>query len=223
MPMKTHLFISRIVLILFLFVASTSHAQIGMIDSLKILPKIPTTLDSIKVVSYATFSSGGCEMVNYEVSMEGNEITVDAFHRVGMLTVICNSTNTINLSQLVSGNYNITYNLREGSSQLIYDTETISFYVNVLPHSVGSRGLSSSIKIYPNPFNSSSTISFDKKLLNPLLEIKIYNMLGQEMKQINNMIDSKIIFNRGGLTKGLYFVNLINNNRIIAIEKIIIE
>ena len=48
-------------------------------------------------------------------------------------------------------------------------------------------------------------------------------MHGQAVKRIDNLIGQTVIFNRGNLASGLYFVQLSQDNKIIASDKILIK
>lgn len=110
------------------------------IQQLSILPANPTTGDTIRVVADLMFFSGGCDLQQANTVIVGNNISVDAMHCPGLLTVICNTKDTINLGVLPSGNYALDFNVLTG----IYDmniggctsyqpggTQTLSFAVTV--------------------------------------------------------------------------------------------
>jgi uncharacterized repeat protein (TIGR01451 family) len=77
-----------------------------------------------------------------------------------------------------------------------------------------------SLKIYPNPFTADATIQFDNKVSDATLII--YDMLGQKLKAINHISGDKVVINRGNISNGIYFIRLIQDNKIIAAGKIII-
>jgi len=68
---------------------------------------------------------------------------------------------------------------------------------------------------YPNPFNPSTIISYEIPK-SGLAVIKIFNVLGQEVRTIVNEVQSagvhQISFNAGALKSGVYFYRLIVNN-----------
>lgn len=83
------------------------------------------------------------------------------------------------------------------------------------------------LTISPNPFTTSTTLSI-KNLFNDGT-LTVNNCLGQTVAQINlsanqlvNLNGQTIIFNRENLPSGLYFVRLTEEEKIIAIEKLII-
>lgn len=76
------------------------------------------------------------------------------------------------------------------------------------------------LTIYPNPFSYTATLQ-TKNDLNCAI-ISIYNLLGQQVKQIKNISKSTIVFSRDNLPSGIYFIRLTQDNKVIASEKLII-
>jgi hypothetical protein len=77
---------------------------------------------------------------------------------------------------------------------------------------------------YPNPFNPSTTISYSiPKEGNVVL--KIYNVLGQEVKVLVNHFQSagsyKVNFDAGSLTSGIYFYS-INSENFSQVKKMML-
>lgn len=77
--------------------------------------------------------------------------------------------------------------------------------------------------VYPNPFVSETTIFFNTELKNP--ELKIFNTLGQEIKEQNFKLKNvqRIIIKRNDLISGLYFYTITEENRLVATGKLIVE
>lgn len=73
----------------------------------------------------------------------------------------------------------------------------------------------------PNPFNVELQISSEMILDNASL--KLFNSLGQLVKEIKNISGQNYTLNRDSLNNGLYFIQLSQNNKIIAYKKIIIQ
>ncbi|MBA3682148.1 MAG: SBBP repeat-containing protein [Bacteroidetes bacterium] len=81
-----------------------------------------------------------------------------------------------------------------------------------------------SISIYPNPTNSNITI--DALALNGLnYNIEIKNLLGQTLliKTVKNASLNSETVELSSLSKGVYFVNFVHANKIIATKKVIVE
>jgi Secretion system C-terminal sorting domain/Carbohydrate binding domain len=77
-----------------------------------------------------------------------------------------------------------------------------------------------SVKIFPNPFNNQTILQTDKLFHNATLTVD--DILGQTVKQINNINGQKVVLSRDHLTSGLYFVRLTEGNKVIATNKLII-
>ncbi len=74
--------------------------------------------------------------------------------------------------------------------------------------------------IFPNPFISSTTIQTIANLKNASLTI--CNSYGQTVKQIKNISGQTVSLCRDNLSSGVYFIRLTEENKIIAVEKLII-
>lgn len=76
------------------------------------------------------------------------------------------------------------------------------------------------INIYPNPFSSEATLLSDKILKDATLTV--YNLFGQQVKQITNISGKTVTLNRENLLSGLCFIWLTEDSRIIATDKLVI-
>jgi Secretion system C-terminal sorting domain len=77
-----------------------------------------------------------------------------------------------------------------------------------------------SISIFPNPFISSTNIRTNDILKNATLTI--YNAFGQLVKQVKNISGQSFTLSRDNLPSGLYSIRLTEENKTIAVEKLII-
>ena len=75
------------------------------------------------------------------------------------------------------------------------------------------------VDIYPNPFSSEATFYTSIALHNARL--MIYNSQ-QLVKQIDSISDQTFTFNRENLSSGLYWIKLVQENKVIAIRKLVI-
>ncbi len=78
----------------------------------------------------------------------------------------------------------------------------------------------SNLSLYPNPFSSQTTLQLAFPLNHATLTVD--NYLGQTVARIKNINGQTIVFNRGDLPSGLYFVHLTQDNQVVATKKIII-
>ena len=74
--------------------------------------------------------------------------------------------------------------------------------------------------IFPNPFIYSTTIQTIDNLKNATLTIG--NLYGQTLKQIHNISGQTISLSRDNLPNGMYFIRLTEENKIIAVNRLII-
>lgn len=98
------------------------------------------------------------------------------------------------------------------------DDLCIRYYLGILSVQEGVEN--KPIIVSPNPF-STETIFESNELLKDVT-INIYNVLGQIQKQLKNVYGYEWTFNREGLTAGLYFFEVIENDRVILKDKFIV-
>ncbi len=76
------------------------------------------------------------------------------------------------------------------------------------------------LKIFPNPFSSQTTFKSEKILENATLII--YNSGGQQIKKMNNIRGQTVTFQRDNLPSGIYFLQITQDNKTVAVEKFVI-
>jgi len=105
-----------------------------------------------------------------------------------------------------------------------YNTGTIAATITTcqFPCNIGVNEMEKNLafNIYPNPFSNSTIIQVDGPLANATLIV--YNVFGQAVKQINDISGQTITIQRDNLSAGLYFVRLMQDNRLLASDKIVI-
>jgi hypothetical protein len=74
--------------------------------------------------------------------------------------------------------------------------------------------------IYPNPFSGETTFHTSENLKDASLIV--YNSQGA-VKEIENISGQTFTFQRDNLRSGLYWIKLVQNNKVIAIKKIMIS
>lgn len=79
------------------------------------------------------------------------------------------------------------------------------------------------VKLYPNPFNNSAIISIDIAVQLNNASIIIFDILGKEVKTINNINKNEVILEKGEMSAGLYFYKLLNNSSEVSNGKFIIR
>lgn len=76
------------------------------------------------------------------------------------------------------------------------------------------------IEIYPNPFTSQTTIAFYEEQKN--ITIKIFDLLGKQIKKID-FTGNKLIFEKEEMQKGIYIVQITDENKNLINKKIVIQ
>jgi len=193
-----------ILLLLFFSFSSMLYAQLPAITSLTIIPANPTTHDIVKVVSESMFPSGGCELNSSNISSYAGNIDVYANHNLGMLTYICNSSDTLSLGMLESGNYNLRYHL----SCLPYSTNTDFDSVNFTVQIYMGLDFKENIQqftLFPNPAEDNITVELPDLLSNAV--ISFIDLPGREQKSLQTS-DKQTIINVKDLAKGIYLIRV---------------
>ena len=80
---------------------------------------------------------------------------------------------------------------------------------------------SQKIRIFPNPFSTSTTLQTEHFLKNAILTI--YTQQGQIIAQIENISGNTITINRSNLPEGVYFIQLVSGDSIYTDKVVITE
>ncbi|MGE5382306.1 MAG: T9SS type A sorting domain-containing protein, partial [Omnitrophica WOR_2 bacterium] len=76
------------------------------------------------------------------------------------------------------------------------------------------------IKIYPNPFSSYAVLEMKAEFKNAA--VHIYNSYGRKVRDINNLSGKEVMIERNNLQPGLYFLNIIQQGKLIGSKRLII-
>ncbi|MCH8905336.1 MAG: T9SS type A sorting domain-containing protein, partial [Bacteroidetes bacterium] len=87
-----------------------------------------------------------------------------------------------------------------------------------------NQNLNPFISLYPNPTNDQLTLEFSSSLyLNGNLSFRLYNIMGDEVRIIENIDRDKILMPKDGLPAGLYLYQLFKNDTIMARGKVVVQ
>ena len=75
--------------------------------------------------------------------------------------------------------------------------------------------------LFPNPFSFSTTVKSNIEMVNA--RVTVYNTLGQEVKKIENINGYSVEVFRENLSKGIYFIKTEQDNKVLSINKVIID
>lgn len=108
-------------------------------------------------------------------------------------------------------------NSKEG--WMIDDISLCSYYLGDGISDINIKG--NTVNVYPNPFSTKTTLHSENPLKSAILTV--YNIYGQAVKTIENINGQSLTIYRDYLQKGMYFLQLTQENKIIATEKLIIS
>ena len=146
----------------------------------------------------------------------------------GTSTVIYPNTHNATSATSMTANYTIpltaipgyydtyTYNLTDGLIQL-----NSSFYVNQYV-GISEVNEQNDIEIYPNPSSTFFYLNIKSNTENNI-NIQIFNILGENVYVQNHISQFPSLINIEGLVNGIYFVDIIQNNKRIATKKVFIN
>jgi hypothetical protein len=77
------------------------------------------------------------------------------------------------------------------------------------------------LSAFPNPFSMETILKTNTNLNNA--NLIIYNTLGQEIKTLENISGNEIKLERDNLSSGIYFIHLVENDKIIGTGKFMVE
>jgi len=97
---------------------------------------------------------------------------------------------------------------------------TITYNVTGILASVTNTTSGTVMDFYPNPAEEYTTISHKS---DENSHLKIIDILGNQVKDIHLSNVGKEDIYVGDLSKGIYFGNLVNNNKVMAIKKLIVK
>lgn len=104
------------------------------------------------------------------------------------------------------------------NAPVITDTVVLTVMTPISVQDVSSD--ENAISIYPNPFSTQTTLQTNTPFHNATLTVD--NCFGQMVAQIKNISGQTITFHRDNLASGLYFVRLTEENKTIAVDKLVI-
>jgi len=186
------------------------YSQGGSISSIEVIPSSPTTSDSVYLVGHFQFTSGGCEKQYFLASVAGSNVTASAHHCTGMLAMICDISDTVNLGLLSAGPYSIDLTLSSGAAPIpctagiVADDNASSSFTVMAPTGIAEQA--ADFGIVPNPVVD--VLSFSGYGLNDYLgeQIVIYSYSGQIVK--SELLDAGLTTDVSQLPSGMYFVKI---------------
>jgi len=189
-------------------------AQGGTIVSFSINPPNPVEGDDIEVYADVSFPYSGCDLEFIAFPLNGTDILATAHHCNGLLTSICNTTDTFELGQLPAGDYTFDLTLTSGQggpgcSPGIVPDDNDQFQFTVSP-SVGIDEIENLDGfVFPNPVND--VLNLKRPLANTAL---ITDASGKRVAEIASGTKQADLSH---LPNGIYVLH-IGNSRIKLVK-----
>ena len=79
------------------------------------------------------------------------------------------------------------------------------------------------VKVSPNPISTKATISVDGFTDAGQFTFVVYDILGNEVKRMGNIATASFIFDRSGLSDGVYLFELRSQNQVLKNGKLILQ
>ena len=95
--------------------------------------------------------------------------------------------------------------------------------MGLLSTSINSSTTSDLISIYPNPFTDAATIKIGDGVKLANAELRIYDVLGKEVKRISGITNNTVLLDSKGLSHGIYVYKFFNNGAEIASGKLMMK
>jgi hypothetical protein len=83
---------------------------------------------------------------------------------------------------------------------------------------------SGGVQLYPNPFHHTATLQIlSPEILNGNVDVVMLDLLGREVKRMENIQSEKVTIQRGNLPDGLYLFRLENGDGVMAAGKVVVD
>jgi D-alanyl-D-alanine carboxypeptidase len=179
---------------------------------------------NIKVTGINNYGPGGSSSVWVTV----NPIPATPLISISGKTLTSNAPSGnqwYNSSGIIVGAINTTYTITASDKYycivtLLGCSSDTSNNINAEMTTVNEIYLQNNLKIYPNPGSSNITFQTNSQLNNATLVLT--DCSGRTVVKIENISGHLFILHRTNLDSGLYFVQLIEDNRVITMNKIVI-
>ncbi|MCH8903625.1 MAG: T9SS type A sorting domain-containing protein [Bacteroidetes bacterium] len=215
--------LSFIAIICFSLITISSNLRADQVDSLSVIPTNPTANDVVQLILHTQFSSGGCWVDSFTVSISGGYINVFAYYSTGSLAVICTRTDTFTIGKLAAGAYQLVGNQFTGSAW--QDTGSVNFTVTPMTGIDDPDIYSSRLNtIFPNPAGQSMSMNYALPNGNLTGNLVIFDLHGRQLlDQTLNGNSGAIQIQRSGLVEGMYFYAIRTEAGMLEVRKLIVH
>ncbi|MCZ2356136.1 MAG: T9SS type A sorting domain-containing protein [Bacteroidia bacterium] len=123
-------------------------------------------------------------------------------------------------NKIDENNFYLTWLTKDTVNNKMNVLERLIYFSNTTGINTYKQDMKSQVHIFPNPFSTQTVLHSPNQLNNVALHL--YNGFGQEVKEVKNINGQTIMLSRDNIPSGLYFIQLTQDSKVIATEKIII-
>lgn len=189
--------------------------------------KVTTLIGTFMNGLFSTKMQGDGKILvaGYSNSLNNNVFTIARYNIDGSLDTSFDSdgiVNSISDSSTYAGAYTLALQ-NDGkivAAGKLNNSFAVVRYNNPSLATTTFENQSVTISIAPNPFSNQTTFQSNIPFENASL--LVYNSIGQLIKTINNINGQQITFSRDNLPNGLYFAHLMQDNKSIGSQKLVI-
>lgn len=213
--MKKIIFISFLVLHLFLVKNVIGQQCCPYVQPIIILPTNPLATDNIKaIINVSTPDLGFKLALGYTFNYNQSSINITGCYYDGVATQPVQYIDTINFGKLPLGNYSINFTAYMSNSldSCIHNDSNIvtqQFSVTLF-NKINEIGSVNEFNIYPNYVTNRIDLSSINVIID---ELAIYNIYGQQIIKIKNRTDYIDIVD---LSEGIYFIVIKNKEKSLV-------
>lgn len=222
----------RFILSLLLLAGFLSQTQAQWIQTLEIMPATPTTADSVYLVATVQTPHSPCTLNHTEVTFEGKVIGINTCYANGMLTALCQRTDTIPLGRIEEvGSYellfmaNLTNDLSDSTCMPPFSSmmSSTNFMVD-LANSVSETRSTFDFDLSPNPSKGVVNLSFDIKsaVEGQLLWFDQYGKKVFELPVSFGPTTNTKQINLNHLASGVYYCTFLTNTNSRITKKLVL-
>jgi hypothetical protein len=171
----------------------------------------PTSTDNIKVIANEMFLTG-VSFNSSSVSISNNIINVVLKRTAGLTFGLSYPTDTVLIGQLAPGTYTLYFDLKENTTLVTYDIDTLFFTVGLPTNLKSNTNSDNELVAFPNPTSATFLMAqtFDA---NTKIDIDVYDLFGQKIKCFKNA-DCSLPIDISGQPNGTYIIRTTLGDKI---------
>lgn len=173
------------------------------------IPSPPQAFNSFSIVTQVTFCSSGCERLNVTLQEGLDFIEIHSYYCIGMLTALCDATDTTVVAGVPAGDFEIRHFIYESSDCITYtpvDTVLDTVTVQEGTSRPAPRGLIQ-LGLQPNPSSGDFFVSTSEALNEPGI-LQCHDAQGRLVYQQNLYAGESEWSLSPNASPGIYFVEL---------------